>query len=307
MASGISLRAVPADGADDEASASTKVATSMKSRAPAEKAAKYPPEAYADYPYDKNPPQSWFDRRKIDQFKVHSLFFDMFKKPKSFFPYDLRPGDTVRIYFTDCVDKGDPLKLMGTTKENFRESTTWAETRKVFFDGVIMDFFGPWQARKVIVRAMVGKEENAIGYEMTFPMHSPLVTGIKVLRRGYIGRNKNAYFIRGMIGKENQVPLDKERTEIDKQHMLLRRDGRQDEIPGSEYPQMEHDRYPIPVWKQDEDDWDEEKYRPEDFDMRSDFEKEIIGEYQHKQRDGGKRTRRLTTRIKNVKKPSPGR
>ena len=31
-----------------------------------------------------------------------------------------------------------------------------------------------------------------VGYEFQFPMHSPLITRIQVMRRGFIGRNKNA-------------------------------------------------------------------------------------------------------------------
>ena len=29
-------------------------------------------------------------------------------------------------------------------------------------------------------------------------------------KRGFIGRNKNAYFMRGMVGKKNIIPLDKD-------------------------------------------------------------------------------------------------
>merc|ERR1719321_971313 len=97
---------------------------------------------------------------------------------------------------------------------------------------------------------------------MTFPMHSPLVTKIEVLRRGYIGRNKNAYFLRAMLGRRNQIPLDKERQALDELYASLIEGGRQDEIPESDYPKQEWDRYPLPSWKQDADDWDEEKYDP---------------------------------------------
>ena len=80
-----------------------------------------------------------------------------------------------------------------------------------------------------------------VGYEFQFPMHSPLITRIQVMRRGFIGRNKNAcaqgneaiawgghcveasgesfvhnhstcrYFLRGMVGKRNIIPIDKAR------------------------------------------------------------------------------------------------
>ena len=74
-----------------------------------------------------------------------------------------------------------------------------------------------------------------------------------MLRRGYIGSNKNAYFMRAMVGKRNAIPLDKERTAMDDKFQSLIEEGKEDEIPESDYPQQEWDRYPLPVWKQDED------------------------------------------------------
>jgi len=109
-----------------------------------------------------------------------------------------------------------------------------------------------------------------------------LVRKIQVLRRGYIGRNKNAYFARALIGKKNIIPVDKERAEMDKQYTTMREMGRADEIPDSEYPTSEWDRYPLPSWKQDMDDWDEEKYAPEDVDQRNDYEVRVIGRYRKK-------------------------
>lgn len=224
----------------------------------------YPPEAYLDYAYNEEPPQSWWDRRKIDRHKVNMVFFDMYKKEKSFFPHDLRPGDTVRIYFMDPATG---------------EKVDWKKTREVYFDGVILNFKGDYHARNIRLRAMVGTKEGAIGYEMTFPMHSPLVTKIEVLRRGYIGRNKNAYFLRAMLGRRNQIPLDKERQALDELYASLIEEGRQDEIPESDYPKQEWDRYPLPSWKQDADDWDEEKYDPKLVDTRSQYETRVIAKW----------------------------
>eukprot|EP00929_Paragymnodinium_shiwhaense_P098424 TRINITY_DN598_c0_g1_i1.p1 TRINITY_DN598_c0_g1~~TRINITY_DN598_c0_g1_i1.p1 ORF type:complete len:419 (+),score=125.84 TRINITY_DN598_c0_g1_i1:98-1354(+) len=224
----------------------------------------YPASAYMEYAYDKTPPEAWWNRRKIDRHKVNMVFFDMYKKPKKFFPHDLRPGDTVRIYFMDPA-KG--------------ETVDWKKTREVFFDGVILNFKGQYHSRNIRVRAMVGSREGAIGYEMTFPMHSPLVTKIEVLRRGYIGRNKNAYFLRAMIGKKNQIPLDKERQALDELYQSLREEGREDEIPEPEYPQQEWDRYPVPVWKQSQDEWEEEKYNPDNVDTRSQYETRVIAQW----------------------------
>merc|ERR1712194_139301 len=109
-----------------------------------------------------------------------------------------------------------------------------------------------------------------------------LVTGIKVLRRGYIGRNKNAFFMRGMIGKKNVIPLDVDRTQVDAMHEELRDSGREDEIPASNYPMSEFENYPWPSWRQDMDDWDEANYHPDMVDTRSEYEKTIIGKFRQK-------------------------
>jgi len=232
----------------------------------------FPPEAYAEYGFTESPPRSWFERNKIDKHKVNSVFFDMFAKPKNFFPHKLQPGDTVRVYYRDPQTSGD---------KQISRSLDISSMKTVFFDGVILNFRGDYHARNMRLRAMMGKSSAIMGVEMVIPMHSPLVEEIVVLRRGYIGRNKNAYFIRGMIGSANKrvIPLDKERTEMDKKYNNLRESGQSDQIPESEYPQNEWDRYPLPKWKQDEDDWEEENYKAEDVDQRSQYEIRVIGAY----------------------------
>lgn len=230
----------------------------------------YDPEAYAEYGFTESPPQSWFERNKIDRHKVNSVFFDMFAKPKSFFPNELQPGDTVRVYYRDPQTTGD---------KKISRTLDISSVRTVFFDGVIMNFRGDYHARNMRLRSMMGKGAGIMGVEMVIPIHSPLVEKITVLRRGYIGRNKNAYFMRGMVGAKNVIPLDKERTEMDKKYNALREAGLGDQVPESEYPQNEWDRYPLPKWKQDEDDWDEENYKAENVDQRSEYERRVIGDF----------------------------
>merc|ERR1712039_805925 len=149
-------------------------------------------------------------------------------------------------------------------------------------EGIILNVKGEYHVRTMHVRCMVGKGPDLMGTEILFPIHSPLIKSIQVMRRGYIGRNKNAYFMRAMVGKKNNIPLDKERTNMDRMYAQLIEQDRQDEIPEPEYPTQEWDRYPLPVWKQDQDDWDEEKYDPKNVDVRNDYEKRLIGKYRKK-------------------------
>jgi ribosomal protein L19 len=237
----------------------------------------YPEEAYGDYAWNEDPPQSWFDRRMIDRHKVNMKFMDLFAKPRSFFPHQLQPGDTVRISFMESKDnkpQGDHAR--GNEPKATLERKNLKQT---FLDGVVLNIKGSYHQRVLVLRTMVGKAEYAVGMEVTIPIHSPLVTKIGVLRRGYIARNKHAYFVRGMLGKKNIIPLDRERTAMDKLYQDLREDSRDDEIPEPEYPGRASDRYPLPTWMQDRDDWDEAEYAPERVDTRTNFQRHIFGSW----------------------------
>merc|ERR1719229_1668574 len=94
--------------------------------------------------------------------------------------------------------------------------------------------------------------------------------------------------MRAMVGKKNTIPLDQERTAMDQAYEALRIEDRADEIPPSDYPKREDDRYPLPVWKQFADDWEEENYRPEDVDQRTEYEKNIIGKFRRRLNPSGR-------------------
>eukprot|EP00931_Biecheleriopsis_adriatica_P114094 TRINITY_DN8952_c0_g1_i4.p1 TRINITY_DN8952_c0_g1~~TRINITY_DN8952_c0_g1_i4.p1 ORF type:complete len:328 (+),score=66.13 TRINITY_DN8952_c0_g1_i4:46-1029(+) len=228
-----------------------------------------------DYTWNERPPEQYYKKYKIDRHKVNMVFFDQFAKPREFFPQKLRPGDTVRISYIEAR----PGEGQGKRNKANKITAPKATVREAQFDGIILNFRGDYHARTMTVRAMLGKGLETVGYEFQFPIHSPLITKIQVLRRGYIGRNKNAYFLRGMIGKKNVIPLDQERTEMDKLYENLKFEGKASEIPEPEYPAPEWDTYPLPVWKQDMPDWDEEMYNPDDVDQRSDYETRVIAKY----------------------------
>ncbi|CAE8654938.1 unnamed protein product, partial [Polarella glacialis] len=238
--------------------------------------------AKKNYAWDQNPPQSYFDNVQIDRHKVNMVFMDMFKRPKSFFPHKLKPGDTIRVYYLEARagELGDTKNMKMIVEKN--------QMRETFLDGIIMNFKGEYHARTLTMRTMQGKGENACGYEFIFPVFSPLITKIDVIRRGYIGRNKNAYFIRAMVGKKNTIPLDVERTKMDEMYANMIIEGRQKEIPESEYPAQEWETYPLPAWKQDMPDWEEKNYDPKKVDQRSEYERRVIGRYRMRISQTGK-------------------
>lgn len=247
---------------------------------------KFSDEAKRDYSWNEDPPESWFERQKIDRYKVANVFFDQFKKPKEWFPYDLQPGDTVRVSYLESKTRGnDDGRFFGIprpTRQDMREQN---------FEGVVLDFKGQYHLLEMVVRGMQNKGNLAVGTEWTFPLHSPLVTKLQVLKRGYIGQNKNAYFIRGMVGLKNIIPIDKDRTKRDQLHNEYRLKKKMDLLPMSQYPTEEMYRFPQAVSVQDMPEWDESTYDATNVDQRSWYEKELIGNFRRrpKQELRGKR------------------
>lgn len=78
--------------------------------------------------------------------------------------------------------------------------TEGAKSRIQKFEGLVIARKGSGLRENIIVR----KFSNGIGVERTFPIHSPLVEEIKVVRFGKVRRNK-LYYIRERTGKAARV------------------------------------------------------------------------------------------------------
>ena len=92
---------------------------------------------------------------------------------------DIRPGYTVRI---------DVLITEGE------------KTRIQAFEGVVIGRSGRGVAETIIVRKM----SSQIGVERTFPLHSPIIQSITVVRRGKVRRSK-LFYLRGRSGKASRL------------------------------------------------------------------------------------------------------
>ena len=88
---------------------------------------------------------------------------------------------------------GDTVKVYGKIKEGNRE-------RIQVFEGVVMKRQGGSNRETFTVR----KSSNGIGVEKTWPLHSPNVEKIEVVRRGKVRRAKLNY-LRGRVGKAAKV------------------------------------------------------------------------------------------------------
>ena len=88
---------------------------------------------------------------------------------------------------------GDTVRVHGKIKEGNRE-------RIQVFEGVVLKKQGGSNRATFTVR----KNSNGIGVEKTWPLHSPNVEKVEVLRRGKVRRAKLNY-LRDRVGKAAKV------------------------------------------------------------------------------------------------------
>lgn len=92
---------------------------------------------------------------------------------------DFHPGDTIRVYVR--IKEGDKERLQS-------------------FEGVVIGRKHSGSRETVTVR----KISSGIGVERIFPLHSPSIERIDVVRRGRVRRAK-LYYLRALKGKKARV------------------------------------------------------------------------------------------------------
>ncbi len=92
---------------------------------------------------------------------------------------ELRSGQTVRVHVK--IQEGD-------------------KTRIQVFEGVVISVKGHGVAKNFTVR----KVSNGIGVERTFPVNSPIIEKIEVVRIGKVRRAK-LYYLRNLSGKAARI------------------------------------------------------------------------------------------------------
>ena len=97
--------------------------------------------------------------------------------------------------------KTEPPKFdIGDTVEVSVRIVEGEKERVQIFGGVVIRISGHGISETFTVRRIVNKQ----GVERTFPMHSPKVAGVKVLRGGKTRRAK-LYFLRDRVGKGTRL------------------------------------------------------------------------------------------------------
>jgi len=93
---------------------------------------------------------------------------------------DFKPGDTVKVYYK--IVEGDKVRVQ-------------------FFQGIVIAKDGSGTNQTFTVRKIAS---GGIGVEQIFPLHSPAITNIEVVRRGKVRRAK-LYYLREKVGKAAKV------------------------------------------------------------------------------------------------------
>ena len=88
---------------------------------------------------------------------------------------------------------GDTVKVYGKIKEGNRE-------RIQIFEGTVLKKQGGGSRATFTVR----KNSNGVGVEKTWPLHSPNVEKVEVVRRGKVRRAK-LFYLRDRVGKKAKV------------------------------------------------------------------------------------------------------
>ena len=88
---------------------------------------------------------------------------------------------------------GDTVKVYAKVKEGNRE-------RIQVFEGTVLKRQNGGARETFTVR----KSSNGVGVEKTWPLHSPSIDKIEVIRRGKVRRAK-LYYIRDRVGKASKV------------------------------------------------------------------------------------------------------
>lgn len=88
-----------------------------------------------------------------------------------------------------CV--GDTIKVSTTVKEG-------EKTRTQAFQGIVIAIRGTGEGKNFIVRKMA---IGAIGVEKIFPINTPTITAIEIVKKGKVRRAK-LYYLRNLLGKK---------------------------------------------------------------------------------------------------------
>ena len=110
---------------------------------------------------------------------------------------DIRPGDTVQVY-----QRILPVEIIGEKRKSSKKQDVVKEKEKIqIFEGLVL---AKKHGKGINATITVRKESHGFGVEKIFPIHSPLIQKINLVRRSKVRRAK-LYYLREAKGKRARL------------------------------------------------------------------------------------------------------
>lgn len=108
--------------------------------------------------------------------------------------------DAIKVMTDACLKEQTPSFSIGDTVRVAVKIREGEKERIQAFEGTVIAKRGSGVAETFTVRRL----SYGVGVERVFPLHSPNVTDVKVVRKGKVRRAK-LYYLRGRVGKAAKV------------------------------------------------------------------------------------------------------
>ncbi len=108
--------------------------------------------------------------------------------------------DTLKAFTSEQLKTEIPVFNIGDTVKVYIRIVEGTRTRTQIFEGVVISKKNGGISETFTVRRVA----YGVGTEKTFPLHSPNVQKVEVIRKGKVRRAK-LYYLRGKIGKSAKI------------------------------------------------------------------------------------------------------
>ena len=108
--------------------------------------------------------------------------------------------DALKLMAQDCIKEANPAIRVGDVVKVHVKIREGERERIQVFEGTIIARKGAGVSETFTVRRV----SYGVGVERVFPIHSPNVSDVKIIRRGKVRRAK-LYYLRDRVGKASKV------------------------------------------------------------------------------------------------------
>ena len=108
--------------------------------------------------------------------------------------------DKIQAFVSEQIKENPPVVQIGSTVKVHNRIKEGARERIQIFEGTVLKIQGGSNRTTFTVR----KSSNGVGVEKTWPLHSPMVEKVEVVRKGKVRRAKLTY-LRERTGKAAKV------------------------------------------------------------------------------------------------------